>query len=64
MITYDLYEYPIPNSSCNTETGQHEACMAECCPVSVLQLIWLMLGQLQHAPFIHVGCLVTSTNCP
>ena len=22
MITYDLYEYPIPNSSCNTETGR------------------------------------------
>ena len=49
-------------SSCNAETGQHSALQASYSPVSVLQLLWLMLGQLQHAPFIHVDCLVTSTK--
>ena len=38
-----MYMYMHPNSSCNAETGQHEPCKDECCPVSVLQLLWLKL---------------------
>ena len=32
--------------SCSAQTGQHEACMCECCPVWALQLIrWNLLSK-------------------
>ena len=71
-----MYMYVPVYSSCSAESGQHEACMCECCPGCALQLFcwklkhmyelyaviqnWLLARYEQH--FIHVCCLGTSNK--
>ena len=59
-----IHTYIHTYSSCNAETGRHEACKAECCPVSALQLLWLMLGHLSicAACSLHICRLFSNVN--
>ena len=48
-------------SSCSAQTGKHEACMCECCPIWILQQILLKAKDIHELYVCSNTKLVTST---
>ena len=49
--------------SCNTETGQHSAMQASCCPVSVLQLLYGLGAHVTHVNVTREGGICVDDTC-